>query len=296
MFDGLVQMWDAVIVHPMTAALMLLFNGLAAMSLPSWGLTIIAFTVIVKLITYPLTLKQVQSAKAMQAVQPELEALKKQFGKDREKLMQAQMQLYKDRGVNPAAGCLPVFIQMPVWIGLYSALFNLAAQGLFTTPFLWLPSLADPDPLYLLAALSGITGFLAQKVMVTPSTDPQQQQMQSIMQFMPVMYVFFALQVPSGLVLYWVASNVFTFVQQGFMVGWKNVNLGLASLIPAAASPARNRPEARAATVRAPVLVEKATVSPDGLGERPASSVLPAGAASAGTAATQPSKRKRRRK
>ena len=277
----------------MTSALLLLFSGLAAGGLPSWGLTIIVFTIIVKIITMPLTIQQMRSAKAMQALQPELEALKKQYGKDREKLMQAQMELYRERGVNPMAGCLPMLIQMPIWIGLYTALFHLSERPDFASNFLWMTSLAQPDPLYILAALSGITGFLAQKVMVTPSTDPQQQQMQAMMQFMPIMYVIFAMQVPAGLVLYWIANNVFTFVQQGTMMGWKNVHWGLIPFSTEAA--AMRRANEGKASNSTPTRRDLVAAKSNGRGDEAA---LSATSLAESTASERPTttRRKRRRK
>jgi YidC/Oxa1 family membrane protein insertase len=144
--------------------------------------------------------------------------------------MQEQMKLYKEHNVNPVAGCLPMIVQMPVWIGLYSALFNLSHDTSFTeaSRFLWIDNLALPEPynlgwppiIPLLPVLVGATQFVVQKMMTLPTTDPQQKSMQAMMQFMPLMFVFFTLQVPAGLAVYWLTSNVFSMVQQYFITGW----------------------------------------------------------------------------
>src|SRR5579884_2149209 len=136
---------------PMMSALVILYHFLGSVGIPSWGLTIIVFTVLVKIVFWPLTLQQIRSSRAMQALQPQLNELKKQHGKDKERLMQEQMRLYKENRVNPAAGCLPMLIQFPIWIGLYQALYLLAAQPDFASRFLWIPNLALPEPFPILA-------------------------------------------------------------------------------------------------------------------------------------------------
>jgi YidC/Oxa1 family membrane protein insertase len=215
--------------------------GLDFPFLSSWALTIIFFTLVIKLITLPLTFKQLHSARATARLQPELKALQKQYGKDREGMARAQQELYKANGVNPLSGCLPSVIQMPVWIGLYSALYLLANnQDFANSHFFWISNLAwtelhnltgNPTAgaeaifhwlpyIPVLALLTGITGWVTQKMMTMPNTDPNQQQMQSMMQFMPLMFVFFSLSVPAGLVLYWVANNVFTMASQWVLQKW----------------------------------------------------------------------------
>lgn len=235
------------------AGLLRLLNGLLVSGgldfplLSSWALTIILFTLVVKLITLPLTQMQLRSAKATARLQPELKALQSKYGKDREKMALAQQALYKANGVNPLAGCLPTLIQMPVWIGLYSALYLLArppSEVLANSHFLWINNLAFTEmhnltgnqsagiesifhwPPYLpvLALLTGVTGWVTQKMMTPPNTDPTQQQMQSMMQFMPLMFVFFSLSVPAGLVLYWVANNVFTMLQYWGLQKWGGID------------------------------------------------------------------------
>ncbi len=234
-------LWHAAVVEPLTQALVALYGLLAGLGLPSLGLTIIVFTVIVRLLTFPLTLQQIRSAKAMQALQPQLKALQKQYGKDRERLMQEQMRLYREHRVNPAAGCLPLLIQMPIWIGLYSALYNLTHQADgFVMQFLWL-NLSQPEHVSLwppaipiLTLLMGATQFLYQRMVTPPAMDEQQRMMNQMMLFMPLMFIYFAFTVPSGLVLYWLVSNLISIAQQYALTRWN-----LFTVTPvAAASPA----------------------------------------------------------
>lgn len=203
--------------------------------LGSYGLAIIAFTFAIRIVFLPLSLKQIQSAKAMQQLQPQMQALQKKYGKDRQKLAEETMSLYRAQGVNPAAGCLPMLVQMPIWFALYQALINLSQRLEFAAPFLWIADLGQREPFNIpiqglgqpgyiaipfLALFTGASQWVIQKMMTPKVTDPQQQMVNQMMQFMPIMFVFFAFQVPSGLVLYWVASNIFTFFQQYFTTGW----------------------------------------------------------------------------
>ena len=234
---GFGEIWTTGVVTPMADALAFLTTLLGG----NYGLAIILFTITVKLILLPLTMQQIRSSRAMMQIQPELQALQKKYGKDREKLMQEQMRLYKENKVNPAAGCLPLLIQMPIWIGLYQGLYHLAQTGFEPAQqgFLWIPNLAHPEGMpWVFAILTGITQWVTQRMMTPRSTDPQQQTMNQMMQFMPIMFVFFAFSVPAGLVLYWVTSNLFTFVQQYFATGWgslalpKSVSQSLARSLP----------------------------------------------------------------
>jgi YidC/Oxa1 family membrane protein insertase len=202
----------------------------------SFGFAIIVFTMIIKLLTLPLTFKQLQASKKMQQLQPEIQNLQKKYKNDREKLSKAQMDLYKEAGVNPLGGCLPTLVQMPIWFALYQALFKLAQAGTLNEGFLWIPSLSEPrnlswiwplpqtteawlyaGALLVLPILTVVTQIITQKMMTPTSTDSQQQMMGQMMTFMPIMFGFFALQVPQGLVLYWVTSNAFTMLQQYFI-------------------------------------------------------------------------------
>lgn len=221
-------MFDALIVQPLITSLAWLESLVG-----SFGLAIILLTVIVKLITLPLTAQQLRASKEMQQLQPKVQALQKKYKNDRDKLTQQTMALYREHGVNPLAGCLPLIIQMPVWIGLYRALLVMAQDGLLDSSFLWLPSLAQPQgmpplaveswPYFILPVLTVVSQYVVQKMTTPPSMDPQASLMAQMMMIMPLMFGVFALQVPSGLSLYWVTTNVFTLIQQGFTTGWDSL-------------------------------------------------------------------------
>ena len=192
----------------------------------SAGLGIIAFTIIVKTLMLPLTVKALQSSKAMQELQPKIKELQKKHGNDRQRLSQETMALYQQYRVNPMAGCLPMLIQIPIFLGLYHAIMNLSTSGagLWDESFLWLPSLADPDPLHILPIVAGLFQFV-QTQMMRPanqpkSTDPQQAMMNTVMNFMPLTVVFFGWSFAAGPVLYWATQSVYSVVQQWFITGW----------------------------------------------------------------------------
>jgi YidC/Oxa1 family membrane protein insertase len=388
--DFLLPIWNPFIVHPMENGLRLIAQPLAAVLSPGVAgfLAIALFTILLRLVLLPLSLMQIRSQKHQLAIQPELKALQKKFKGDREGMARAQMQLYKERGVNPTAGCIPLVIQLPILFGMYAAMSQLSTtgltldqvaardlqagrvtyaasrdseplpfnqallatldvtpqgsgpitievpqdqasvqlhgteilrttQGLTLTPgaapgntnppgtpggtasiflragipngdgtmnrnapvaagqpyqveiwldasgtnadsarlsltydasqlqvsdlvtptltdlpfksrFLWLPSLGEPDVLAhfngisipgLLLIIMTLTSFISQRMTTMPTEDPQQQAMMRSMAFMPLMYLFFFLNTPAGLVLYWLVSNVFQMVQQYFTVG-----------------------------------------------------------------------------
>lgn len=175
----------------------------------SYGLAIIILTIIIKIILYPLTVKQLKSMRAMQKIQPELKKLQEKY-KDKPQIMQQKlMQLYQKEGVNPMAGCLPLLIQMPILMAMYYTLFNFD-YGAVEPSFLWLPSLSQTDPFYILPFLSALTTFLQQKISMTEAT----QQMKMMMVIMPLFIGFISLNFPAGLVLYWVTMNIVQIAQQ----------------------------------------------------------------------------------
>jgi YidC/Oxa1 family membrane protein insertase len=194
----------------------------------SAGLGIIAFTIIVKTLMLPLTVKALQSSKAMQELQPKIKELQKKHGNDRQRISQETMALYQQYRVNPMAGCLPMLIQIPIFLGLYNAIMRLSTSGagLWEQGFFWLPSLAHPDPWHLLPIVAGLFQFV-QTQMMRPanqpkSTDPQQAMMNSVMNIMPLTVVFFGWSFAAGPVLYWATQSVYSVVQQWFITGWGN--------------------------------------------------------------------------
>lgn len=295
-----------------------LHDFLAHAGIESWGLTIILFTVVVKLVFWPLTIQQIRASRAMQEIQPKLNELKKIHGKDREKMMQEQMRLYKEHSVNPAAGCLPLLIQFPIWIALYGGLRILADQHQLSGGFLWIHSLAQPEGVpYILAILTAGSQWVVQRMLQTQTADPQQKQMQQMMQFMPLMYLFFSVSVPAGLVLYWVVSNVFTMIQQSFYTGWDSVFFWRpAPAVAAAARPRRVRTpvesvEAADGIVEEPVELSERTANdtvnstpttpstpstPNGMANGTVNGKVKAGAFPSGSSGSAPRRGKKRRK
>ncbi len=181
----------------------------------NWGIAIILLTVLVKLVTLPFTQKSMRSMKAMARLKPELERLKKQFGDDKARLNQEMMALYKQKGINPLGGCLPMLIQMPVWFALYSTLGN--AVELYHSRFLWLNDLTQPDPFFVIPVVMGAFMFIQQKTAPQPA-DSEQQKM--LLYIMPVMFTFMSLWFPAGLTVYILTNTLLTMAHQF----WNNRN------------------------------------------------------------------------
>ncbi|GHW57897.1 inner membrane protein, 60 kDa [Vibrio cholerae] len=176
----------------------------------NWGVAIICLTFIVRGAMYPLTKAQYTSMAKMRMLQPKLQAMRERIGDDRQRMSQEMMELYKKEKVNPLGGCLPILLQMPIFIALYWALME--SVELRHSPFFgWIHDLSAQDPYYILPLLMGASMFVIQKMSPTTITDPMQQK---IMTFMPLMFTFFFLWFPSGLVLYWLVSNIVTLIQQ----------------------------------------------------------------------------------
>lgn len=227
--------WDIVILQPMINFLITLSHFL----LNNFGLTIIALTLVIRFILLPLTLKQLRSTKAMTSLQPKLAELQKKYGKDKQKLAQEQMRLYKESGVNPVGCAVPMIIQFPIWIALYQAiilslavnpeaLLNLSRYFYsWAAPLAALPlnnsflglNLASSNAF--LAIFVGISMWVQQKMVTPTAQDPRQaQQTQLMLWMMPIMFTFFSLSFPAGLALYWVVSNIFSIVIQYYVTGW----------------------------------------------------------------------------
>lgn len=177
----------------------------------SYGLAIILLTVLMKIILYPLTIKQLESMKAMQQIQPKMKRLQEKY-KDNPQLMQQKLlKLYQDAGVNPMAGCLPMLAQMPILMAMYYTLFNYDFGGV-TPSFLWLPNLSQPDPIYVLPIISALSTFVLQKMSTVGA--PSNQQSKMFLIIMPLFIGWLSLNFPAGLVLYWITMNVVQMAQQ----------------------------------------------------------------------------------
>lgn len=175
----------------------------------NWGVAIIIITIIVKGVMYPLTKAQYTSMARMRELAPKMAQLKERFGDDRQKMSQATMEMYRKEKVNPAGGCLPLLIQMPIFLALYWVFLE-SVELRHATFGLWLQDLSSKDPYYILPVLMGVSMFIMQKMQPMTIQDPMQQK---IMQYMPVMFTVFFFWFPSGLVLYWLVSNVISIIQ-----------------------------------------------------------------------------------
>ncbi|MFH1560495.1 MAG: YidC/Oxa1 family membrane protein insertase [Chloroflexota bacterium] len=244
MLDFIGLVWNQFILGPMVNSLVLLYVLLFS----NFGLTILVFTVIIRLVTLPLTLKQIKMTRGMSQIQPQIKELQQKYAADKARLSRETMALYKSHGVNPL-GCLgPMFIQMPIWIGLYQGIIQtLPAQperliGLSQKLYSWLPLVNEAVPLsskflwmdlalgpgeqgnFLLPALVGLSMWAVQKMSTVPSADARQAQTNTMMLWvMPLMLTFFSFSLPSGLSLYWVASNLIQMSIQYFVTGWGNL-------------------------------------------------------------------------
>ena len=175
----------------------------------NWGWSIVLVTLIIKLLFFKLSQSSYQSMARMRELAPRLKSLKEQHGDDRQKLSQATMQLYREKKVNPIGGCLPMIIQVPVFIALYYVLIE--SVQLRQAPFIfWIHDLSVKDPYYILPILMGISMFVQQRLSPAPA-DPTQAK---VMMFMPVMFTVFFLNFPVGLVLYWLVNNCLSVLQQ----------------------------------------------------------------------------------
>ncbi len=178
----------------------------------NFGIDIIILSILIKIIFLPLTQISMKSMKEMQKVQPEMNRLKEQFKNDKARLQQEIMLLYKRRKINPMSGCLPMLIQIPVFIALYNALQN--SIEMRHAPFiLWIMDLSAKDPIYITPIIMGATMVLQQKMTPT-AADPAQAR---IFMLMPIMFTFLFLNFPSGLVLYWMVTNVLSIAHQYYM-------------------------------------------------------------------------------
>ncbi len=207
--------WNEYIVYPLS----MLIIKTAEIAGGNFGVSIIIVTILVRLVILPLMIKQTKNSKAMQAVQPEMEALRKKYSskdqKTQQKLQEETMKLFQENKVNPLAGCFPLIVQMPILIGFYHAISR--TREIAQHEFLWF-NLGQPDPFYLLPIIAGITTFIQTK-MTMAGTAGQNPQMVMMQYIMPIMILVFAINFPAALSLYWVVGNIFTIIQTYFIKG-----------------------------------------------------------------------------
>ncbi len=232
---GIGEIWNLIALQPVINVLIVLTHYLFS----TFGLAIIALTIVVNVLMYPLTMKQLKATQAMQALQPKLAELQKKYAKDKQALAKEQMKLYKESGMSPAGCLVPMLLQMPIWIALYQSIIRVLAvtpedflglsQFLYSWPvvysmlplgdrFLWF-NLATPDTF--LAILVAATMWVQQKMTMTHTADPKQQaQHRMMLWMMPLMFGFLALSFPSGLALFWATSGAIRIVIQYYIAGW----------------------------------------------------------------------------
>jgi len=248
-----VFLWDLVFVNPITNALIVLNN----IVLGNFGVAIIIFTLLMRLLTMPLTARQIRSSRALSTLQPKLQELQKKY-KDPKRRQEETMKIYREAGVNPLGCLLPMLVQFPIWIALYRALritvggtpesFLDLSQRLYPwgyieqalplkTTFLWM-DLGQPDTSLILAFIVFASTYVQQRLATPLTTDPRTQSTNQMMLWMmPLMFAFFTLQVPSGLGVYWAVSNIVGVIMYYFIYGPQQVNWRTI-LMPPSAAPA----------------------------------------------------------
>lgn len=204
--------WNKWFVYPMSLLILFFADLFTSGKEVGYGLAIVVVTIMVRLVLVPLNVKQLKSSKAMQDIQPELKEIQaKHSSKDaktQQKLQEETMALFSKHGVNPIAGCLPIFIQMPVMIAMYHAIMR--TPGVDTADFLWF-QLGTPD--YILPLIAGAATFFQQKLMMSGSPSAQNPQMKIMLYVMPLFIIVIGMFFPSALALYWVVGNVFMVAQ-----------------------------------------------------------------------------------
>jgi YidC/Oxa1 family membrane protein insertase len=200
-------------------AILMFFHGLG---LPWWA-AIALLTIVVRSVLFPLTVKQVKSMRQMQELRPKLQEIQAKHKGDRQKLQEEQMKLYQETGVNPVGGCLPLLIQMPIFIGIFYIIREFGGtSGMIGVPdtvgtvesfttggALWFSNLSQPDPLFLLPVISAVT-MVGSMEMTNKQMEPQ---MRWVMRVVPVVFIFFTIFFPAGLLVYIVTSNFVTLLQ-----------------------------------------------------------------------------------
>ncbi|MGM1045822.1 YidC/Oxa1 family membrane protein insertase [Paenibacillus uliginis N3/975] len=220
--------WQSNVIFYFTWAL----NKFATWFNGEYGLAVLVMVLIVRTLILPLTLKQVRSSRAMQAIQPELMKIREKYKDTPEKVQQETMRLFQENKVNPMAGCLPLLVQMPIFIALYQSIYFNGA--LREHEFLWL-QLGEPDKLFILPVLAAFTTFFQTKMMMKMNPSPQQGMMQFMMFVYPILIFVMSFQFPSALPLYWFYSNLYTIVQNYFLYRNNDKNAVVANVKTASA-------------------------------------------------------------
>lgn len=202
------SLWGS-FVHWFAQVIQFMYGLTVSLGIPSYGLAIILLTIVIKLVLFPLSQKQMKSMREMQELQPKLKYLQEKYKDDPQTMQMKVMELYKEHGVNPFSGCLPLLIQLPIFMAFYYALIKFKFTE--NAAFLWIPNIANPDPFYILAVLAALTTYLQQRVSMVDTKDPTQKTM---LYMMPLFMAWVATTVPAGLPLYWVVFNILGILQQ----------------------------------------------------------------------------------
>ena len=204
-----------------------IFHTMQGLGLPNYGVAILVLTIIIRTALQPLSIKQAKSMRAMQAIQPKMKEVQEKYKSDPQEMNKQLGQLYKDHKVNPLMGCLPMLVQMPFLFAMFYVLRDYNYDPHFVR-FLWLPTLHQPDPLYIMPVLVGLTTFIQMKLSSTTSTNDQMQlQMKIMTTIMPVFIGYVSMNFASGLSLYWVFGNIYSIIYQ-FYFNRKTAKLEMA--------------------------------------------------------------------
>ena len=200
-----------------------LYHFLGSVGFPNYGLAIVLMTIIIKIILFPLTKKQIESTRAMMSIQPKMKEIQEKYKNDKVRLNQELARLYQEQGVNPMAGCLPLLVQMPILFGIYYAVRDFQYEG--PANFLWMENIANPDHMYILPIVSALTTYIQAKQTMPPKKagDKGQDGIMGMMQgqmmtyFMPLFIGYISLSFPAALVLYWIVMNIMQIAQQAYI-------------------------------------------------------------------------------
>lgn len=214
------EIFNIILVHPIIWVISFVYNITEMIGLPSYGLAIILFTLVIKIILYPLTVKQIKSMKLMQDLQPKMKQIQEKYKDNKQMQQQKMMEFYKETGFNPLAGCFPLLVQMPILIAVFWALREF--PYLVTPSFLYLADISQPDPIYALPILSAATTWYSTKQsqgnQAAPAEGAMAQQQKIMLIFMPLFIGYISMTFPAGLVLYWVTSNIVQIAQQWWLM------------------------------------------------------------------------------
>ncbi|MBC7076629.1 MAG: membrane protein insertase YidC [Syntrophomonadaceae bacterium] len=210
-------MWHA-FVQWFSDIIQFLYGITLSIGFPNYGLAIILMTIIIKVLLFPITQKQLKSMRAMQEIQPQLRRIQEAHKEDPQVMQAKIMEVYKEHGVNPLGGCLPLLVQMPIFIAFYQSLYKFDFAVKEHARFLWIPNIGNTDPYYIIAVLAAVTTYVQQKISVVDTKDPTQK---SMLYVMPLFMAWIAATMPAGLPLYWVTFNILGIFQQLY-VNWSS--------------------------------------------------------------------------